>query len=105
MLAYTEVIRHLERLDLASIRPEAPLASGVIDLSGSEDLFTILLSSRTKHILMHHTFHNDDFVSTYRDLGPDFDPVFMRPIAFPRGEMTVETRRILMTVFDLLEGL
>ena len=47
----------------------------------------------------------DDFVSTYRDLGPDFDPVFMRPIAFPRGEMTVETRRILMTVFDLLEGL
>ncbi|CAJ0829771.1 5335_t:CDS:2, partial [Entrophospora sp. SA101] len=72
MLAYTEVIRHLERLDLASIRPEAPLASGVIDLS---------------------------------DLGPDFDPVFMGPIAFPHGEMTVETRRILMTVFDLLEGL
>ncbi|CAJ0635279.1 3859_t:CDS:10, partial [Entrophospora sp. SA101] len=73
MLAYTEVIRHLERLDLASIRPEAPLASGVIDLSGN--------------------------------LGPDFDPVFMGPIAFPHGEMTVETRRILMTVFDLLEGL
>ncbi|CAJ0840543.1 2295_t:CDS:2 [Entrophospora sp. SA101] len=65
MLAYTEVIRHLERLDLASIRPEAPLASGVIDLSG----------------------------------------IFMGPIAFPHGEMTVETRRILMTVFDLLEGL
>jgi len=43
MLAYAEVIRHLERLDLASIRPEAPLASGVIDLSGSEDPFTILL--------------------------------------------------------------
>nr|CAG8644463.1 6625_t:CDS:2 [Entrophospora candida] len=116
MLAYTEVIRHLERLDLASIRPEAPLASGVIDLSGSEDPFTNLLSSRTKQILMHHTFHNDDFpgeinmmmddfVSTYRDLGPDFDPVFMGPIAFPHGEMTVETRRILMTVFDLLEGL
>ena len=50
MLAYTEVIRHLERLDLASIRPEAPLASGVIDLSGSEDSFTNLLSLRTKQI-------------------------------------------------------
>ncbi len=116
MLAYTEVIRHLEQLDLASIRPEVPLASGVIDLSGSEDSFTSLLSLRIKQILMQHTFHNDefpgqinimmdDFVSTYRDLGPDFDPVFMRPIAFPQGEMTVESRRIVMTVFDLLEGL
>ncbi|CAG8616170.1 8456_t:CDS:2, partial [Gigaspora rosea] len=44
MLAYTEVVCHLERFDLASIRPKAPLASGIFDLSGSEDPFTNLLS-------------------------------------------------------------
>ncbi|CAG8684291.1 17276_t:CDS:2, partial [Funneliformis caledonium] len=115
MIAYTEVVHHLERLDLSSIRPEVPIASGVIDLSGSKDLFTNL-SLRTKQILTHHTFHNegipeqinmmiDDFVRTYKDLGPDFDPVFMRPFAFPQGEIPVESKRILMTVFDLLEGL
>ena len=65
---------------MSLIRPKIPIASGVIDLSGSEDLFTNLLSLRTKQILAHHTFHNDefpeqinmmidDFVSTYRDLG------------------------------------
>ncbi|CAG8547347.1 8531_t:CDS:10 [Ambispora leptoticha] len=116
MVAYTEIIRHLEQLDLTSIRPEVPIASGVIDLSGGEDPFTNLLSLRAKQILTLHTFHNDefpeqikimmdDFVNTYKDLGPDFDPVFMRPIAFPRGEIPVASRRILMTVFDLLEGL
>ncbi|CAG8848820.1 4215_t:CDS:2, partial [Gigaspora margarita] len=42
---------------------------------------------------------------TYKDLRPDFDPVLMRPIAFPRGKMSVESRHIVMTVFDLLEGL
>ncbi|CAG8569673.1 2473_t:CDS:2 [Dentiscutata heterogama] len=116
MVAYTEIVRHLERLDLATIKPEVPLASGIIDLSGNEDPFVNLLSSRSKQILMHHEFGNnefpgeikfmvDDFVDTYKDLRPDFDPVLMRPIAFPRGEMSIESRRILMTVFDLLEGL
>jgi hypothetical protein len=47
----------------------------------------------------------DDFVKTYMDLGPDFDPALMRPIAFPQEEIPVESRRTLMTVFDLLEGL
>ncbi|CAG8656747.1 7508_t:CDS:2, partial [Acaulospora morrowiae] len=94
MLAYTEVICHLERLDLASIRSEAPLVSGIIDLSDSEDPFTNLLPLRTKQILMHHTFYNDDFPGEINMM-----------IALPHGKMTVETRHILMTVFDLLEGL
>ncbi|CAG8791920.1 5489_t:CDS:2, partial [Gigaspora rosea] len=115
MVAYTEIVCHLERLDPAMIKPEVPLASGIIDLSGNEDPFVNLLSSRSKQILMHHEFGNnefpgeikfmvDDFVDTYKDLRPDFDPVLMRPIAFPRGEMSIESRRILMAVFDLLEG-
>ena len=116
MVAYTEIVRHLERLDPATIKPEVPLASGIIDLSENEDPFVNLLSSRSKQILMHHEFGNnefsgeikfmvDDFVDMYKDLRPDFDPVLMRPIAFPRGEMSIESRRILMMVFDLLEGL
>ncbi|CAG8626572.1 12181_t:CDS:2, partial [Dentiscutata heterogama] len=51
MVAYTEIVCHLERLDPAMIKPEVPLAS-----------------------------------------------------AFPQGEMSIESRRILMAVFDLLEG-
>ncbi|CAG8530490.1 6073_t:CDS:10 [Funneliformis mosseae] len=115
MIAYTEVIHHLQQLDLLSIRPEVPIASGVIDLSGSKDLFTNLLL-RIKQILTHYTFHNeripeqinimiDDFIKTYKDLRPDFDLVFIRPIAFPQEEIPVESKRILMTVFDLLEEL
>ncbi|CAG8727943.1 3643_t:CDS:2, partial [Dentiscutata heterogama] len=115
MVAYTEIVHHLERLDLATIKPEVPLASGIIDLFGNKDLFVNLLLSRSKQILMHHEFGNnefpgeikfmvDDFVDTYKDLKPDFDPVLMRPIAFLRGEMSIESRRILMTVFNLLEG-
>ncbi|CAG8597054.1 11564_t:CDS:2 [Ambispora leptoticha] len=95
MVAYTEIVHHLERLDLASIKPEVPIASGIIDLSGNEDPF---LSGQIGTMV-------DDFVSTYRDLRPDFDPVFMRPITFPQEEMPVESRRIVMTAFDLLEGL
>jgi len=116
MTAYTEIVHHLERLDLASIKPEVPIASGIIDLSGSEDPFANLLSDDSKQILMYHMFSSDeitgqmrtmvdDFVSTYIDLRPDFDLAFMRPIAFPQGEMPVESRRTLMMVFDLLEGL
>ena len=116
MTAYTEIVHHLEQLDLASIKPEVPIASGIIDLSGSEDPFANLLSDDSKQILMYHMFSSDeitgqmrtmvdDFVSTYIDLRPDFDLAFMRPIAFPQGEMPVESRRTLMMVFDLLEGL
>ena len=116
MIAYTEVVLHLEQLDLSLIRPEIPIASGVIYLSGSKDLFTNLLLFKTKQILAHHTFHNDkfseqinmmidNFVSTYKDLGPNFDPVLMRPIAFSQKEIPIESKCTLMTVFDLLEGL
>ena len=77
MIAYTEVVHHLEQLDLSLIKPKIPLASGIIDLLSSEDIFTSLLSLKTKKILTHHTFHNDkfpeqinmmmdDFVSTYK---------------------------------------
>ncbi|CAG8791651.1 20976_t:CDS:2 [Cetraspora pellucida] len=116
IVAYIEIVRHLECLDPAMIKPEVPLASGIINLSRNEDPFVNLLSSRSKQILMHHKFGNneflgeikfmvDDLVDTYKDLKPDFDPVLMRPIAFLQGEMSIESRRILMAVFDLLEGL
>ncbi|CAG8839001.1 1657_t:CDS:1, partial [Gigaspora margarita] len=97
LVAYTEIVRYLERLDLAIIKPEVPIASGIIDLFRNEDPFVNLLSFRSKQILMYHEFGNnefpgeikfmvDDFVDTYKDLRPDFDPVLMRPIAFPRGK-------------------
>ncbi|CAG8661526.1 9857_t:CDS:10, partial [Gigaspora margarita] len=115
MVAYTEIVRYLERSDPAMIKPEVLLASGIIDLFRNEDQFVNLLSSRSKQILMHHEFGNneflreikfivDDFMDTYKDLRSDFDPVLMRPIAFPREEISIESRCILMTVFDLLEG-
>ncbi|CAG8709408.1 1659_t:CDS:2, partial [Ambispora leptoticha] len=94
MVTYTKIVCHLEHLDPVTIKPEVPLASDIIDLSENEDPFVNLLSSRFKQILMHHEFGNnefpgeikfmlDDFVDTYKDLRPDFDPMLMRPIAFP----------------------
>ncbi|PKY57579.1 hypothetical protein RhiirA4_478737 [Rhizophagus irregularis] len=114
--AYTEIVQHLERLELSSINAENPIASGVIDLSDSGDLFTDLLSLETKQTLTNHTFHDDifpeqinmminDFENIYKDLPPNFDPSLMRPIVFPTEEIPIETRRTLMTTFDLLEGL
>ncbi|KAF0484552.1 hypothetical protein F8M41_022967 [Gigaspora margarita] len=113
---YTELFNILQRLDLGTIEPEIPIASGVIDLTGNEDIFTKLLTLETKQILSRHSFRNnefpnqigamlDEFVSSYSELRSDFDPALMRPISFPHGEMTLGTRRILMTTFDLLEGL
>ncbi|CAJ0750204.1 13816_t:CDS:2 [Entrophospora sp. SA101] len=103
-------------LDLETIELEILIVSRVIDLTRNEDLFTKLLSFGTKQILSKHSFRNnefpnqigamlDEFVSSYRKLRTDFDPALIRPIIFPQGEMILETRRILMTTFDLLEGL
>ncbi|CAG8733893.1 10973_t:CDS:2 [Racocetra persica] len=88
IVTYTKIVRHLEHLDPATIKPEVPLASGIIDLSRNDDPFVNLLLSRSKEILMHHEFGNneflgeikfmvDDFVDMYKDLRPDFDPVLM----------------------------
>ncbi|CAG8742619.1 6922_t:CDS:2, partial [Racocetra fulgida] len=112
---YTELFNILQHLDLGTIEPEMPIASGVIDLTGNEDIFTKLLTLKTKQILSRHSFHNnelpnqigamlDEFVSSYSELRTDFDLALMRPISFPQGEMSLATRRILMTTFDLLEG-
>ncbi|CAJ0750205.1 13817_t:CDS:2, partial [Entrophospora sp. SA101] len=101
---------------LETIELEILIVSRVIDLTRNEDLFTKLLSFGTKQILSKHSFRNnefpnqigamlDEFVSSYRKLRTDFDPALIRPIIFPQGEMILETRRILMTTFDLLEGL
>ncbi|CAG8459647.1 636_t:CDS:2 [Cetraspora pellucida] len=48
MVTYTKIVCHLECLDLVTIKPEVPLASGIIDLSGNEDPFVNLLSSRSE---------------------------------------------------------
>ncbi|CAG8676243.1 4904_t:CDS:2, partial [Scutellospora calospora] len=113
---YAELFNILQHLDLGTIEPEIPIASGVIDLTGNEDIFTKLLSLETKQILSRYSFRNnefpnqigamlDEFVSSYSELRTDFDSALMRPISFPHGEMLLKTRRILMTTFDLLEGL
>ncbi|CAJ0840137.1 769_t:CDS:2 [Entrophospora sp. SA101] len=113
---YTEVVNILQRLDLGTIEVKTPIASGVIDLTGSEDPFVKLLSFGAKQILSRHSFHTtklpnqistmlNEFVSSYSDFRIDFDPALMQPISFPQGEVSLETRRILMTTFDLLEGL
>ncbi|RIB22681.1 hypothetical protein C2G38_2243170 [Gigaspora rosea] len=113
---YTELFNILQCLDLETIEPEIPIASGVIDLTENENIFTKLLTLETKLILSRHSFHNnefpnqigailDEFVSLYSKLRTDFNPALMRPISFPYREMTLRTRCILITTFDLLEGL
>ncbi|CAG8646953.1 10606_t:CDS:1, partial [Dentiscutata heterogama] len=88
IVAYTEIIHYLERLDLTIIKPEVSLVSGIIDLSRNEDLFANLLLFRSKQILIYYKFDNNeflgkikfivnDFVNMYKDLRPDFDPVLM----------------------------
>ncbi|CAG8571275.1 11716_t:CDS:10 [Dentiscutata heterogama] len=57
LVAYTKIVCHLERLDLAIIKPEVPIASEI-------------------------KFMVDNFIDTYKGLRPDFDPVLMRPIPF-----------------------
>ncbi|KAF0433741.1 hypothetical protein F8M41_004994 [Gigaspora margarita] len=113
---YTELFNILQCLDLETIEPEIPIASGVINLTGNEDIFTKLLTLKMKQILSRHSFCNnefsnqigamlDEFVSSYSELRTDFDPALMRPISFPYREMILGTRCILITTFDLLEGL
>ncbi|CAG8814629.1 7665_t:CDS:2, partial [Gigaspora margarita] len=113
---YTELFNILQHLDLGTIEPEIPIASGVIDLTENKDIFTKLLTLETKQILSKYSFCNnefpnqigamlDEFVSSYSELRTDFDLALMRPISFLYEEMTLRTRRILMTTFDLLEEL
>ncbi|RHZ77700.1 hypothetical protein Glove_174g152 [Diversispora epigaea] len=40
----------------------------------------------------------------YNNLRPNFDSILMQPISFPQRKMTLKTRCILITVFDLLES-
>ncbi|CAG8655361.1 14059_t:CDS:10, partial [Cetraspora pellucida] len=116
IIAYIEIVHHLERLDLATIKPEVPLASGIIDLSGNEDPFVNLLSSRSKQILMHHEFGNnkflgeikfmmDDFVDTYKDLRPDFDPVISLIKSISNSRRHIWSLRPLLTEDDYSENL
>ncbi|KAF0345191.1 hypothetical protein F8M41_015895 [Gigaspora margarita] len=103
-------------VNLGTIEPEIPIASGVIDITRSEDIFTKLLTLKTNQILLRYSFYNNEFsnqigaklnefVSSYSELRTDFDLALMRPISFPQREMTLGTRCILMMTFDLLEGL
>lgn len=119
MKVYNEINLGLQQLDPEEIDPKISIASGVIDVTAeSEDPLAGLLSTETKRILTRYSFYDnyeipnnniepmktmvDEFVESYRrHLSPDFDPVLVKPIRFP----PVETNRILMTVFDLLEGL
>nr|CAG8636107.1 14559_t:CDS:2 [Entrophospora candida] len=54
---YTGVVDILQRLDLGTIEVKIPIASGVVDLTGSEDPFANLLSFEAKQILSRHQFH------------------------------------------------
>ncbi|CAG8778390.1 17151_t:CDS:2, partial [Gigaspora margarita] len=47
--------------DLGTIELEIPIASGVIDIMGSEDIFTKLLTLKTKQILSKHLLCNNEF--------------------------------------------
>ena len=115
-IIFNEIINCLQQLDLKSIAPETPIASGVIDLLEINDPFAKLLSNNTKQILSHHDYNINEFleqiniiitefVNSYKDLGPNFDPALMKPISFPYKDIPIETQRILMTCFDLLEAL
>ncbi|CAG8496676.1 9705_t:CDS:2 [Dentiscutata heterogama] len=92
---YTELFNILQHLDLGTIEPEIPIASGKRN-KFYQGIHSVIMNFPTKL---------DEFVSSYSELRTDFDLALMLPISFPHGEMTLGTRRILITTFDLLEGL
>ncbi|PKY53044.1 hypothetical protein RhiirA4_471048 [Rhizophagus irregularis] len=111
-----EVCGFLRQLDPTSVNSDDPIASGIIDVFEGVDNVMNILSTRTKNVLAdvevsEPEFSNDmntmldDFVNIYDLLGSDFDPVLADPITFPRNERDLDKRRILLTIFYLLEGL
>ncbi|CAG8806398.1 12775_t:CDS:2, partial [Gigaspora rosea] len=58
---YTELFNILQYLDLGTIETEIPIALGVIDLMGNEDIFMKLLTLKTNQILSRHSFRNNEF--------------------------------------------
>ncbi|CAG8674940.1 6759_t:CDS:2, partial [Ambispora gerdemannii] len=111
-----EVCECLEQLDLSSIDSNDPIASGILDVAEGVDGVADKLTVGTKEILNEVELTEpefsektdamlDEFINGYNLLGPDFDPALANPITFPRNENNLNTRRTLLTTFDLLEGL
>ncbi|CAG8787660.1 41317_t:CDS:2, partial [Gigaspora margarita] len=111
-----EVHRCLEQLDLTSIDSSDPIASGIIDISEGVDSVVDELSVETKQVLEEIELSElefsekiirilDEFINTYELLEPNFDPVLGNSVTFPRDENNLDEHRVLLTTFDLLEGL
>ncbi|KAF0532433.1 hypothetical protein F8M41_011221 [Gigaspora margarita] len=111
-----EVRGCLEQLDLISIDSGDPIASGIIDISEGVDSVADKLLVETKQVLEEIELSEpefsektitmlDEFINTYELLGPNFDPALVNPITFPRDENNLGEHRVLLTTFDLLEGL
>ncbi|CAJ0847208.1 14448_t:CDS:2, partial [Entrophospora sp. SA101] len=111
-----EVRECLEQLDLSSIDSSDPIASGILDIAEGVDGVADKLTVGAKEILNEVELSEpgfsektdvmlDEFINGYSLLGPDFDPALANPISFPRDENNLGVRRILLTTFDLLEGL
>ncbi|CAH1767194.1 952_t:CDS:2 [Entrophospora sp. SA101] len=92
----------LERLDLASIDSNNPIASGIVDIAEGVDKVVDELSEETKHILKEVELSKLDFSEK---TGPEFDPALATPITFLQDEINLSACRILLMTYDLLEGL
>lgn len=111
-----EVYECLQKLDLSSIKSDDPIASGILDICEGVDKVIDNLSIETMQILadikiddleFSEDINNmlNEFINIYNLLEPNFDPAFVKPISFPQNEKNLDKRRILLTIFDLLEGL
>ncbi|CAG8614570.1 19853_t:CDS:2, partial [Racocetra fulgida] len=92
-----EVRECLEQLDLSSINPDDPIASGILDVAEGVDGVADELSIETKEVLNEAGLTEpefsktmdamlDEFINGYSLFGSDFDPALANPITFPRDE-------------------
>jgi hypothetical protein len=111
-----EVYECLQKLDLSSIKSDDPIASGILDICEGVDKVIDNLSIETMQILadikiddleFSEDINNmlNEFINIYNLLEPNFDSAFVKPISFSQNEKNLDKRRILLTIFDLLEGL
>ncbi|CAG8778323.1 8973_t:CDS:2, partial [Racocetra persica] len=111
-----EVRGCLEQLDLTSIDSGDPIAFRIIDISEGVDSVADKLSVETKQVLEEIELNKpkfsekmitmlDEFINIYELLGPNFDLALVNPITFSRDENNLGEHRVLLTTFDLLEGL
>ncbi|CAG8543564.1 13389_t:CDS:2, partial [Gigaspora rosea] len=108
-----EVRGCLEQFDLTSIDSGDPIASRIIDISEGVDSVADELSVEMKQVLEEIELSEPEFLEKRSACWINllihtsyWDPISIRnPVTFLQDENNLGERRVLLTTFDLLEGL